>query len=1052
MMLKTATQRRAFTAKPLIAALAAAAALTSFPALSQNWLGGTGDWSDPGNWDAQPGPANNAFINSGTANLSTSEAIQNLYMGSATLNLATTGPGALTANYFSLGNTSGDITVVNIAAGSSLEASSNGFLGSFAGAQATIRLTGTDATLRQVSGRLVIGAQGTGVVQASGGALLDQRTVVIGEGGAANGSVTLSDVGTRMIADTILLGGDASATPSNNLRGVLVVESGAQLTTDTLEISNLANANGNLTVRGAGSLLKVNTNLGTYDGRGTATIQNGARLEAARTAIAETTGGNFALIIAGANTTAEIEDLSVGGRGVGSVNVNGTASLRSESAVIGRLNGGNGTAQVAGANTSWNNTNEVTVGQSTGATGFVMIAGGATGSTGSMVLGQDAGATGNMTITGLVSDYVVDPSTRYTVNGTLEIAREGTARVIVVMDAGLKADEVVLAREAGSTGTLVVGGVATMQNGVAKGGTLDIGTVRFGDGDGTLLFNFRDASTTLGADIEGKGTIRLMNGHVILTGKGDKDTTTTVTGGKLTANGALAGDVSIGSGATLAGSGSVGTTTLASGATLAPGNSIGTLTVNGDLTFAPGSVYEVEATPDAETSDRVVVHGIARLAGSVVHVGPDGNFVPNLRYGILSADSIEGSFDSATSNYAFLDPTLSYTDTDVTLTLLQTREFETGGITPNQISTANALGTLAENSVLRNYIATLAKGDTQAAFDSLSGEVHATVSNALLQSANQLRDTPLGKLRANLQAGTRAGAPTAQAGGAVSASALPTSNAYPAWAELIGNWQTLDSDGNAAKTQHRSGGLMVGADRDVGAGWRVGGALGYTDGNTRIDGRASRADVSSYSALVYGGRAIPAAQGSWNVLVGAGYTWHDISTRRHALSQSDALKASYGASTSQVFSELSYAWPLSARNTLEPYAGLSYTDLRTRDFSESGGPAALSGASESSRQIATTLGLRASQAFETATRQGRVFGSLGWRHTFGDVTPDARLAFAGSERFHVAGAPIDRDAALLELGANVSVARNATLGLRYAGQYASEHRAHAAHVDVRWRF
>ena len=333
--------------------------------------------------------------------------------------------------------------------------------------------------------------------------------------------------------------------------------------------------------------------------------------------------------------------------------------------------------------------------------------------------------------------------------------------------------------------------------------------------------------------------------------------------------------------------------------------------------------------------------------------------------------------------------------------------------------------------------------------------MHASVSNTLLQSATQTRATPLAKLRANLQANARAGSPTAAAGASdapVSTAEMPLSGTLPAWAEVVGNWQTIDGDGNAARIRQHVGGLFVGADHAVGAGWRVGGALGYTDSKARVDERSSQADVSSYSALVYGGKSFAAGPGAWQFLAGAGYTWHDISTRRYASSQTPALTADYGASTGQVFTELAYAWKLAERTTLEPFAGLAWSDLRTRGFSESGGAAALSGESGSTQQTHATLGLRAAQGFDAAGRQGRVFGTVGWRHVFGDVKPESVMAFDAGQPFTVAGAPIGRDAALVEVGAEMAIARTATLGLGYSGQYASGSREHSANVNVRWQF
>ncbi|KAG0750839.1 hypothetical protein G6F24_014890 [Rhizopus arrhizus] len=137
----------------------------------------------------------------------------------------------------------------------------------------------------------------------------------------------------------------------------------------------------------------------------------------------------------------------------------------------------------------------------------------------------------------------------------------------------------------------------------------------------------------------------------------------------IASTGKLGGTLTLASGTLLQGAGQVGATTLQSGAILAPGNLNGTLNVAGDLTFMPGSVYQVAADPASSTSARVAVGGVANLAGSVVHVGPEGGCESTRQYTILTAGAINGQFNTVSSNYAFLDPALRYGTQDVTLQL-----------------------------------------------------------------------------------------------------------------------------------------------------------------------------------------------------------------------------------------------------------------------------------------------------------------------------------------------------------------------------------------------
>jgi outer membrane autotransporter protein len=209
-----------------------------------------------------------------------------------------------------------------------------------------------------------------------------------------------------------------------------------------------------------------------------------------------------------------------------------------------------------------------------------------------------------------------------------------------------------------------------------------------------------------------------------------------------------------------------------------------------------------------------------------------------------------------------------------------------------------------------------------------------------------------------------------------------------------------------------------------------------------------------YTAALYGGKAFDAGAGKLNFSLGAAYTWHDLDSHRHvdAAGVAQTLGASYGASTAQVFTELGYALPLDERTTVEPFLGANFSDLRTRAFSESGGDAALDGKSGRNQVAATTLGLHAKTAFESAGMQGSLHATLGWRHAFGDVDPGATMAFGGSQAYTVAGAPIAREAAVLQLAVNMAVSRSTTVGVSYGGQFGNGNQQNTGMLDVRYRF
>src|SRR5690606_26974283 len=134
---------------------------------------------------------------------------------------------------------------------------------------------------------------------------------------------------------------------------------------------------------------------------------------------------------------------------------------------------------------------------------------------------------------------------------------------------------------------------------------------------------------------------------------------------------------------------------------------------------------------------------------------------------------------------------------------------------------------------------------------------------------------------------------------------------------------TLDDDGNAAKAKTKTAGLFIGGDTAFGSGWRVGGALGFTDGQVKVNDRSSKSDVTSYTAAVYGGNSWATAKGNVNLLAGAAYTRHSIDSRRSvSVGGNQTLKADYDANTTQLFTELGYAFPVGQASTVEPYLGV----------------------------------------------------------------------------------------------------------------------------------
>ena len=594
------------------------------------------------------------------------------------------------------------------------------------------------------------------------------------------------------------------------------------------------------------------------------------------------------------------------------------------------------------------------------------------------------------------------------------------------------------------SGTTTFSGANTYSGGTSVlNGTLAGSAASLGSGaivnDAALVVN-QASDGALNNVLSGTGRITKTGAGALTLGSNSTAFagSTQVTAGTLAVNGSLGGALTVGSGARLAGTGSVGSTVVQSGATIAPGgNSLGTLNVAGNLTLAQGSVYQLNASSDGR-SDQLRASGVAALQGGSVSVLASGNFQPSTSYSILTANGgVSGQFAGATTDMAFLQPFLTYSPQNVTLRLQRNDvRFQDIAQTPNQRAAAGAVAALGTGP-LYTPVVPLNAAAARSAFDSLSGEVHASLKSAAFEDSRFVRNASLGRLREafDTPAGTATDAPAASGSGV--------------WAQAFDAWGSTDSDGNASSVERSTRGIFLGADTRVGDDWRLGVLGGYSHSRLTPDDRPSWAKSDTYHVGVYGGKQ----WGQLGLRAGATYSAGEADTRRDIAFPGfgGQTAAKYDINTTQAFGELGWKMP-TANGSLEPFAGLAHVKLSTDGFTESGGAAALSGGNGSTHTTYSTLGLRGTSNAGMPNNQTRLRGLVGWRHAFGDVTPTSTLALAGQPGFTVAGVPIARNALVLEGGIDFAVGRNLTMGVSYVGQASSQVSDHGIKASLLWKF
>jgi fibronectin-binding autotransporter adhesin len=601
------------------------------------------------------------------------------------------------------------------------------------------------------------------------------------------------------------------------------------------------------------------------------------------------------------------------------------------------------------------------------------------------------------------------------------------------------------------TGTNDYTGGTTVSAGKLIGDTASLKGAILNEAD--LVFDQADTGTYAGA-LTGTGLITKQGaGTLIWSGsnaayEGD----TKVTAGTLRVNSELGGTMKV-EGGRLEGSGTLGKTTIATGGTHAVGDGPGNQTVKGD--YLNHGTLEIAATPTV--SDKLIVEGSVDIAGATLKLDLSPATLNswslfNGPYVIIQndgSDAIEGAFATITQNLIFLDPTVSTTGgsgNDVTLELTrnQTGFADISG-TPNQAGAGDAIETLTNASAVWRALAlSTTEDEARALLDTLSGEVHASLAGMFTQDSRFWRNAANDRLRGAFGSV----AATGQHVMAFSATGLGNAPAdtqgLALWTKGFGAWGKTKSDGNAADFTRNAGGFLAGADMAVADTVRLGALAGYAQ-SSFDDDRNSSGDADSYQIGLYGGTQA----GAFGLRAGLAYAWHDIDTERRALG--DKLAADYDAGTVQVFGEAGYAFDLDSLR-LEPFANAAYVSTRTEGFEEHGGPAALKSDAETQNNTFTTLGLRAGLGFELGMMPASFRAMAGWRHAFGNVEPESTFALEGSDDFVIAGAPIARDAAVLEAGFDLSIASDATLGFAYTGEIAKDAEDHGFNATLAVQF
>ncbi|WP_411882996.1 autotransporter domain-containing protein [Polaromonas sp. YR568] len=798
--------------------------------------------------------------------------------------------------------------------------------------------------------------------------------------------------------------------------GQVVVHTGASLAVGTLQIGSMPSGN-TATLLIDGTVSATRGSVGEAAAAGLIIVQGaGARLVLAPASLAA--GDQFvvgkngegtlsirsgATVIVNGSRTLHVGGAANGTLDIGNTNPSGT--LDADVVVLGTpgsrvsFSQNDSTAYTFSAAISGSGWVDVTGASSapTVLTGANSYTGGTLVRTNGQLTGTTTSLQGNITNDGLLTfDQGANGSYAGSLSGNGSLIKQGTGTVTL-------------------SGTSSHTGGTIITSGGLRGTTASLQGVI--TNHGSLEFSQAGNGTFAGA-ISGAGPVLKSGaGNVTFSGTNNYSGNTVVNGGTLSVNGRLANStVQVMNGGTLGGTGSVRNANIQAGGTLAPGNSIGTLTVNGNLTFQAGSTYSVEVNP-AGGNDRTNATGTLTINGGAVSVlAGAGTYSLATRYTILNAaGGRTGVFGGASTNLAFLTPSLTYDANNVFLTLARNGVPYNAlpGTTPNQQSASGALqnasgGAAGDMATVLGAVNSLSVAQALAAFDAISGANLVALRRAGPSFAAAFGGQLQSRVGRNSQS-TVCGGDDVSRGAALGGRLQAAGEGCGFWLRAYGGRQNTDSDGNAMASRLDSTGISAGYDAEVSSDLMVGGAV--TAGTSRVGFDAYDQGRSRSGALaMYAGYT----DGAWRVNGLVSLAFHSNHMDRGIAFGPIARIASsdFNGSTASAYGEVSYDIEMPGW-TLQPMAALSLSRNRTDGFTEQGaGALNLVVSAQNVRSAKSLLGLKA--GFEVGGL--RVEPRLVWMHEFGNYNAPMTAQLQG------AGAPYPFQVSGVALNANTLVA------------------------------
>lgn len=291
-------------------------------------------------------------------------------------------------------------------------------------------------------------------------------------------------------------------------------------------------------------------------------------------------------------------------------------------------------------------------------------------------------------------------------------------------------------------------------------------------------------------------------------------------------------------------------------------------------------------------------------------------------------------------------------------------------------------------------------------------------------------------------------------------SGVSTGDAYDSWTfwgQPFGGFANQDSTEDVSGYKAKFGGLLLGADRQLGQNWRAGAALNYS--NTSVRGQDNlannRSTADNYGVIGYAGYT----GNPWFMNLSAAVNRQNYNSSREAdfTGFSGTAHGKFNGQSVTLQSEFGYPFTLPADVVLTPMATFTYGYQHVDGYKESGGNGmALDVGSSHSQSVVSDIGVRVEKT--VATRLGNLtpFAQVSWIHQYDDRQMSSNAVYGadtlGETSFTTKGASPVKDMAGVAVGTTLYNKQGLSLDARYDLQAGERYQAHTFSLLLRKSF